>query len=151
MLQLLYSTHLYLSNHNQNVSMLLIQAGCLWCLRCVLADYLMIKTKQTHSIHPFVVRNILTIGAIRDIRNTTITISQILSFMGPTWGPPGSCRPQVGPTRAPLTLLSGITQHLRMPRGTGRSCRMKQAGCLRQPPGNGKTRPIYFLRSRWPF
>ena len=25
----------------------------------------------------------------------------------PTWGPPGSCRPQVGPTLAPWTLLTG--------------------------------------------
>ena len=29
-------------------------------------------------------------------------------FMGPTWGPPGSCRPQVGPMLAPWTLLSGL-------------------------------------------
>ena len=28
--------------------------------------------------------------------------------MGPTWGPPGSCRPQVGPTLAPWTWLSGV-------------------------------------------
>ena len=28
-------------------------------------------------------------------------------FMGPTWGPPGSCRPQIGPILAPWTLLSG--------------------------------------------
>ena len=27
--------------------------------------------------------------------------------MGPTWGPPGSCRPQMGPVLAPWTLLSG--------------------------------------------
>ena len=27
--------------------------------------------------------------------------------MGPTWGPPGSCWPQMGPMLAPLTLLSG--------------------------------------------
>ena len=26
--------------------------------------------------------------------------------MGPTWGPPGSCRPQMGPILAPWTLLS---------------------------------------------
>ena len=30
--------------------------------------------------------------------------------MGPTWGPPGSCRPQVGPMSAPWTLLSGTYQ-----------------------------------------
>ena len=29
--------------------------------------------------------------------------------MQPTWGPPGSCRPQVGPTLAPSTLLSRLT------------------------------------------
>ena len=27
--------------------------------------------------------------------------------MGPTWGPSGSCRPQMGPILAPWTLLSG--------------------------------------------
>ena len=34
--------------------------------------------------------------------------SQIAKFMGPAWGPPGSCRPQMGPMLAPWTLLSGI-------------------------------------------
>ena len=33
--------------------------------------------------------------------------AQIKQFMGPTWGPPGSCRPQMGPMLAPWTLLSG--------------------------------------------
>ena len=33
--------------------------------------------------------------------------SQIAKYMGPTWGPPGSFRPQVGPMLAPWTLLSG--------------------------------------------
>ena len=33
--------------------------------------------------------------------------TQIAKFMGPTWGPPGSCRPQLGPMLAPWTLLSG--------------------------------------------
>ena len=37
--------------------------------------------------------------------------SQIATFMGPTWGPPGSCRPQMGPMLAPWTLLSGIASH----------------------------------------
>ena len=35
--------------------------------------------------------------------------SQIAKFMGPTWGPPGSCRPQMGHMLAPWTLLSGIS------------------------------------------
>ena len=34
-------------------------------------------------------------------------IAQIAKFMGPTWGPPGSCRPQMGPMLAPWTLPSG--------------------------------------------
>ena len=34
--------------------------------------------------------------------------SQIARFMGPTWGPPGSCWPQMGPILAPWTLLSGV-------------------------------------------
>ena len=32
---------------------------------------------------------------------------RIAKFMGPTWGPPGSCRPQMGPMLAPWSLLSG--------------------------------------------
>ena len=34
--------------------------------------------------------------------------SQIAKFMGPTWGPPGSYRPHMGPMLAPWTLLSGL-------------------------------------------
>ena len=33
--------------------------------------------------------------------------SRIAKCMGPTWGPPGSCRPQMGPMLVPWTLLSG--------------------------------------------
>ena len=36
----------------------------------------------------------------------TLTSLQIAKFMGPTWGPPGSCRPQMGPMLVPWTLLS---------------------------------------------
>ena len=37
-----------------------------------------------------------------------IPSAQIGRFMWATGGPPGSCRPQVGPTLAPWTLLSGF-------------------------------------------
>ena len=30
--------------------------------------------------------------------------TQTARFMGPTWGPPGSCRPQVGPMLPPINL-----------------------------------------------
>ena len=39
-------------------------------------------------------------------------------FMGPTWGPPGSCRPQMGPMLAPWTLLSGKSLQLTWISGT---------------------------------
>ena len=40
-------------------------------------------------------------------RITSILASiQIAKFMGPTWGPPGSCRPQMGPMLTPWILLS---------------------------------------------
>ena len=48
---------------------------------------------------------ILTWAAVPEIRNAA---SQIAKFMGPTWGPCGSCWPQMGPMLAPWTLLSGI-------------------------------------------
>ena len=38
--------------------------------------------------------------------------SQISKFMGPTWGPPGSCRPQMGPMLARWTWLSGIVYNI---------------------------------------
>ena len=38
--------------------------------------------------------------------------TQISRFMEPTWNPPGSCRPQMGPMLAPWTLLSGDVQFL---------------------------------------
>ena len=37
--------------------------------------------------------------------------TQIARFMGPTWGPPGDDRTQVGPMLAPWTLLSGQTNY----------------------------------------
>ena len=38
---------------------------------------------------------------------TMMIHTQIAKFMGPTWGPSGSSRPQMGPMLAPWTLLSG--------------------------------------------
>ena len=38
--------------------------------------------------------------------------SQKTRLMGPTWGPSGSCRPQMGPMLAPWNLLSGLYQFL---------------------------------------
>ena len=38
--------------------------------------------------------------------------TQLAKFMGPTWGPPGSCRPQLGPILAPWAMLSGHFSHV---------------------------------------
>ena len=40
--------------------------------------------------------------------NQATSHSQIAKFMGPTWGPPRSCHPQMGPMLALWTLLSGL-------------------------------------------
>ena len=39
--------------------------------------------------------------------SVSAVITQIAKILWPTWGPPGSCRPQMGPMLAPETLLSG--------------------------------------------
>ena len=43
------------------------------------------------------------------MRSSDLTTSLIARFMGPTWGPSGADRTQVGPMLAPWTLLSGMT------------------------------------------
>ena len=40
-------------------------------------------------------------------QHSSIMVTQMAKFLGPTWGPPGSYRPQMGPMLAPGTLLSG--------------------------------------------
>ena len=42
--------------------------------------------------------------------------TQIAKFMGPTWGPPGSYWPQMGPILVPWTLLSGEISGLQQQR-----------------------------------
>ena len=49
---------------------------------------------------------------VRELGCDLFRLSQIAKFMGPTWGPPGSHRPQIGPMLAPRTLLSGMAHHL---------------------------------------
>ena len=40
--------------------------------------------------------------------------SHIARLMGPTWGPPGSCRPQIGPMLSPWTLLSWYVLNIKL-------------------------------------
>ena len=41
-------------------------------------------------------------------KNVIVESALIARFMGPTWGPSGADRTQVGPMLAPWTLLSGL-------------------------------------------
>ena len=47
----------------------------------------------------------------KEMANKDFETSQIAKFMGPTWGPPGSCPPQMDPMLVPWTLLSGLHKH----------------------------------------
>ena len=70
--------------------------------------------------------------------------SQIAKFMGQTWGPPGSCRPQMGPMLVPWTLLSGLLAY--------ESCRTMPRCVLSQHPLCMISLPwhdINTLRPRW--
>ena len=53
--------------------------------------------------------NTLTVKCLHERTAALIMTTQIARFMGPTWGPPGSCWPQMGPMLAPWTSLSGYT------------------------------------------
>ena len=57
----------------------------------------------------------LVVAHLHHIYHLELSHSQIASFMGPIWGPPGSCRPQMGPMLAPRTLLSGYALAIRNP------------------------------------
>ena len=62
--------------------------------------------------HPWLPHPIKGAATSCDIAHQTTLLSptitpQITRFMGPTWGPPGPCRPQMNPILASWTLLSG--------------------------------------------
>ena len=47
-----------------------------------------------------------------ELWDSVFLLSQISKLMRPTWGPPGSWRPQMGPMLAPWTLLSGMIHRI---------------------------------------
>ena len=51
--------------------------------------------------------HLLWANELDSLVNLSANGTQIARFTGPTWGPPGSYRPQMGPMLAPWTLLSG--------------------------------------------
>ena len=57
-----------------------------------------------------VLKNIVTIPLVTTIHvacTPLLHVTTVARFMGPTWGPSGANRTQVGPMVAPWTLLSG--------------------------------------------
>ena len=77
-----------------------------WCINRGLMLTLQFFVETNVSWHQFSNMAINSLVAARP--RTNQIPSQIARIMGSTWGPPGSCRPQVGPMLAPWTLLSGI-------------------------------------------
>ena len=60
--------------------------------------------------------NLVIVGSgnnLSPVRRQAITIAtQIATFMGPTWGPPGSCGPQMGPYCPPEPCYQGNDDRL---------------------------------------
>ena len=72
----------------------------------------LIKLFTEYCHHPgktSVYSNITVTDFLTQVPGIMMNLSLIARFMGPTWGPSGADRTQVGPMLAPWTLLSGIT------------------------------------------
>ena len=82
----------------------------MWKCSWVMRDLPSGKTNKLLNEHTCQVNIIL--ASNKDMDTQTVVNTQIAKFMGPTWGPPGTCRPQMGPILAPRTLLSGTTSPL---------------------------------------
>ena len=77
-----------------------------WHVNTILTHpYIIIKMAFEKSHHTLSNTHYKYTGT--NLINRFIEVTQMTTFMGPTWGPPGSCRPQMGPMLAPWTLLSG--------------------------------------------
>ena len=69
----------------------------------IIPNLLSIKTKIIHGVIRFK-NDVPCLVRSEALRGNC----QITRFMGPTWGPPGSCRLQMGPMLAPWALLYGL-------------------------------------------
>ena len=89
---------------------------CPYCVKyCLVVNYLWNYTLDLHHYYYVWIINVLAtfiillfmfIQCFLEGKNMAL----IASFMGPTWGPSGADRTQVGPMLAPWTLLSGVDQ-----------------------------------------
>ena len=77
-----------------------------WLRKILISDVMMVVRYMT---------NVFDGVKLRKIHNEVTILAKmthVAKFMGPAWGPPGSCRPQMGPMLAPWTLLSGYALFL---------------------------------------
>ena len=74
---------------------------------CGRYDDVIVKNAGTLYGCPWQMSEKFTVANWRFDLVTLCIKSQRAKLMGPTWKPPGSCQPQVGPMLAPWTLLSG--------------------------------------------
>ena len=81
-----------------------VPADGLWLNSMGKPRYIKLQLKYTGSLVNLGLTCVVKSGKSRNFYPT----SQIAKLMGQTWGPPGSCRPQMGPMLAPWTLLSGL-------------------------------------------
>ena len=130
-----YNVHLQINIIYENITTLYLNIGARW-RRYTTVNWLIMKTGNCQCrlsiwtlwtqwnyksnckapIHENVFESVINItnggqflclNVLNSSYNTTTYNTQIAEFMGPTWGPSKSCRPQVGPMLAPWTLLSG--------------------------------------------
>ena len=80
-----------------------MQSHLQWWVCCLIDNYVMTTMASLNS-------QIYHYGKTNPL--VTKKLPQIARFMGPTWGPPGSCRPQMGPLLAPHNLQSGTPMPL---------------------------------------
>ena len=84
---------------------LILQNGCYFsCGQCIISKQNVHRVQSSGLYGSFILYNFYLYRMSVRFHNNN---SQIGKFMGTTWGPPGSCRPQIGPMLAPWTLLSG--------------------------------------------
>ena len=74
-------------------------------------NFFQTKVKPELCVYDEFPTDILYCIASQNLMESMLHDRQIAKFRGPTWGPPGPCRPQMGPMLAQWILLSGEILH----------------------------------------
>ena len=101
----IYLPHLQCDNNDQR------RCKCLPTYHNLFNAFNMVTIWQNKCLHGWYARSAVifrwTFLWRHPVCNTGRKPPQIAKFMGLTWGPPGTCRPQMGPILASWTLLWG--------------------------------------------